>query len=812
MLDSYRVLDLTDGGALIGGQMLGDLGADVIVVEPPGGAAARRIGPYYRGDQDPERSLYWWALNRNKRGITLDIESPEGQQQLKELVKSADFLLESFGPGYMDRLGLGYAELAELNPALIMASISAFGGEGPKAHWANSDITAFASSGVMNITGDEDRPPVAISVPQAFMHAGAEAASGALIAHHGRLRDGLGQHIDVSAQTATMMATQGTALSYGWGEMPASRIGGGINFGGIPVRFVHPAADGYVSVVFLFGSALGPFTRRLMEVMHEEGFVDDATRDKDWLNYTTLILSGEEPVDEVIRCTEAIAAFTRSHTKDELFKIAMERDILLVPVANMEDVAKSEQLAARHFWRQLEHPEIGETVTYPGHAVKTDKPLIEYRRRAPLIGEHNNEVFAEQRAPAAYPPPTTGARDLPLKGVKVLDFAWVVATPWGSRYFADYGATVIKVENTAHVDMLRTTGPFKDHEPGPERSAAFATVNAGKLGLTLNLASAEGRELAKRLAAWADVVTESFAPGMMKRFGLDYESLKEVNPDLIMISSCLNGQTGPHAGLAGIGTMGMQLAGFGDLAGWPDRPPAGPAGAYTDYIAPKVICTAVLAALAERNRTGEGLYIDFSQAEGSQQFLAPALLDYFVNGHVLERRGNSSPDHAPHGVYPVAGEDRWVAIAAITDSQWQGLCRAMGRDDWAENGALAGVDGRLARATELDEGIAAWTASRDADAVEQALQAEGVPVHRVSKSEDLWSDPQIEARGHFVEVEHPEYGQVRVENSRMIFSGTPANVTRPGPTFGQDNEHILKDLLGCSDEEFIEYLAAGALE
>ena len=813
MLDSYRVLDLTDGGSLLCGQVLGDLGADVVVIEPPGGAAARQFGPFYHNEHHPERSLYWWSLNRNKRGVTLDIETSEGQQQLKELARSADFLVESYPAGYLASLGLGYHDLAAINPRLVMVSITPFGQDGPKAEWAGSDITAYASSGALLLSGDDDRPPVAISVPQAYLHAGAEAAVGALVAHTGRQRDGVGQHVDVSAQTAAMMATQATVLSKGWGDEDTKRMAGGVNFGGIPLKFIQPAKDGYVSVTFLFGSALGPFTQRLMAVMHEEGFVDEATRDKDWINYTNLIMSGEEPISEFIRCTEAIGRFTSAHTKEELFKMGLEQGLLIVPVSTIEDVATSEQLAHRDFWRKLDHPELGEQVTYPGPFVNSSAP-IEYRRRPPRVGEHNDEVLSEQRTPRepAVSGGGNGSRPLPLEGINVLEFAWVVAAPWGTRYLSDYGATVIKVDSTTRVDTARTIGPFKDHVPGPERSAAYATVNAGKLGLTLNLQSPKGKELALKLAEWADVVVESFAPGSMARFGLDYDSLKRVNPDIIMLSSCLNGQDGPHSGLAGFGTMGLHLAGFSELAGWPDRPPAGPAGAYTDYIAPKFTAAAILAALDRRDRTGEGAYIDLSQAEASQQFLAPALLDYFVNGNVATRRGNASPDHAPHGVYPVAGEDRWIAIAVLDDAQWQGLCRAMGRSDWANDAGLASVQGRLARHDELDSGIAGWTGSREPDDVEQALQAEGVPAHRVSASADLWSDPQIEARHHFVSVEHPELGTVPVENSRMAFSATPATVARPGPTFGQENEYVVKELLGIGDEEFVELLTSGALE
>jgi crotonobetainyl-CoA:carnitine CoA-transferase CaiB-like acyl-CoA transferase len=812
MLSPYRVLDLTDEGALICGQILGDLGADVIVVEPPGGAAARRAGPRWHDDPGPDRSLNWWSFNRNKRGITLDLESAGGQARLRELVRTSDFLVESFAPGYLDGLGLGYVALSAINPRLVMVSITPFGQTGPKAHWAASDLTVYASSGALNMSGDDDRPPVAIPVPQAFLHAGAEAAAGALIAHFGRERDGLGQHVDVSAQTAAMMATQGTVLSEAWGSPPTNRMAGGVNFGGIPLKFVNPAKDGYVSVTILFGSSIGPFTRRLMEVMCDEGFVDEATRDKDWLNYTTMIVSGQEPLSELVRCLEAIGRFTASHTKAELFRMGLEKSLLIVPIATTEDIVLSPQLASRDYFTQVEHPEIGESVTYPGPFAKFSGNPIAYRRRPPLLGEHNAEVESDRRAARPGPSATSSPRDLPLAGLKIADFMWVAAGPWGTRYLADYGATVVRVENAARIDAIRTVGPYRDGKPGTETSAGYSTINAGKLGLSLNLAHPKGQEVAFRLAIWADVVTDSFSPGAMKRLGLDYDSLRAAKPDIISISSCLNGQTGPHAKLAGFGTMGLHIAGFGEIVGWPDRPPAGAAGAYTDYVAPKFTAAAILAALDHRRRTSEGQRIDFSQAEAAMHFIGPAILDYTVNGRVQGRRGNASPEHAPHGVFPVAGKDRWVAIAVTNEAQWQSLCAATHRTDWLTQPRFATLEARLANREAIEGELAFWTASRTVDEAEQILQAAGVPIHRVSTSVDALADLQLVARGHFLTVPHPEFGSVVIEDSRMRFSATPAQVTRPGPVFGQDSDTVLRDLLGLSDDEIVELVAEGVLD
>jgi crotonobetainyl-CoA:carnitine CoA-transferase CaiB-like acyl-CoA transferase len=510
------------------------------------------------------------------------------------------------------------------------------------------------------------------------------------------------------------------------------------------------------------------------------------------------------------RCIQEVGRFTAAHTKAELLDLAFKHRLLIVPVSTSQDLMDSPQLASRDFWQELAHPQERRALKYPGPFARFSKTPISYTDCAPRLGDAKVRwAKAARRTPAHR---VAGQRRPPLEGLKVADFAWVMAGPAGTRHLADYGATQVKIESTTKIDTARTLSPNLDSVPGPERSGLFANVNTGKLGLTLNLMNPAGRELALKLVQWADVVTESYTPRAMKAFGLDYESLRKVKPDLIMLSSCLGGQTGPWAELAGFGSMGAQLAGFGELAGWPDSIPAGPFGAYTDYIAPKFTAAALLAALDHRRRTGEGQHIDLSQAECSQQFLTPAFLDLQVNGRVARRDGNRSPRFAPHGVFPTLGDDRWVAIAVETDEQWTRLRTALDDPDWAQAPALATAKGRLAAEQALERELATWTARRTQDEVESLLQQYGVPAFRVATSEDLSCDPQLAHRRHFVLAEHAEMGEIWVENSRFILSETPCEPRRAGPVYGQDNEYVLKDLLGLTDEEIVEYLALGALE
>src|SRR5262245_16999252 len=792
--------------------MLADLGADVIQVEPPGGAAARRRGPFAGGLADPERSLYWRAYARNKRGIVLDLDAPEGRRGLLAFAETADFLIESAAPGEMARRGLGPAELAVRNPALIVVSITPFGQDGPKAGHAATDLTLLAAGGPLALTGDEDRPPVRLAVPQAWLHAGAEAAVGALVALHERLASGRGQHVDVSVQQAVTVATQAYILADAVGARTNHRTAGGVRAGRMRVRLTYPAKDGHVSIAHLFGSTIGPATRRLMEWVHECGYCDEATRDKDWIAYHALLLRGEEPMEEFERVKQVVAACTASKTKAELLQAALDRSLLIAPIATLRDVVASEQLAARGYFQEVAGPD-GSAARHPGPFARFSVTPLAYRRRAPRLGEHQAELRAEPRRPApAAPAAPPAAGRPPLAGVRVLDFMWALAGPLATRTLADYGATVVRVESTRRIDVCRTLTPYLDDEIDGENAAVFHTTNAGKRMLTLDPTRPEGREVVLDLVRWADVVTESFTPKAMKGFGLDYGSLRRVKPDLIMLSTCLMGQTGPLARFAGFGNLAAAFSGFYELAGWPDRAPAGPFGAYTDYIAPRYNAAAILAALEHRRRTGEGQHVDLSQAEASLHFLAPAILDLSVNGDCATRDGNRDREMAPHGVYPCAGEDRWIAIAVRDARDWRALCAAMERPDLAEDARFASAEARLARRDALDELVAAWTARRPMEEAEALLQARGVPASAVQNSPECVRDPQLRHRGHFVSLPHPAKGRTVVEGSRFRLSRTPARIDGPAPSFGLDNQWVLSELLGYDDERIAGLVVSGALE
>ena len=791
MLSDYRILDLTDDRGLIGGMILADLGADVIAIEPPAGNPARRRGPFADGSNDGEieDSLVWQAYARGKRSVVLDLETDEGRTQFINLARSADALIESADVRAMDALGLGHEALVAINPGLIHVAITPFGSTGPKAGWAATDITVAAAAGPMIQSGDKDRPPLRVGLPQTALHAGAEAALGVLMGLHERKRSGLGQFVDVSAQAAYAQATQSgiVAAANNSGQFQRSAVGAAL--GPLEIRLFWPCKDGHVAITYLFGAAIGPFTDRLMQYALEEGYCDQATRDKDWLNYTNLILSGQEPISEYLRCCDVVGALCADKTKAELFQVAQERRLLLVPVSTMDDLDANEHLAARSYWREVERN--GQTVRFPGPFARLSETPIEYSRPAPMLGEHTDEVLAEIHPAATLNRANAATPNLPpLSGLKMLDLMWVMAGPAGTRALCDFGVNTVRIESSTRIDTARTLQPFIDDEATqPEGSSMFHNMNAGKRMMTVDPANPQGRELILDLVRWADIVTESFTPRAMRGWDLTWETIHKINPRAIMMSSCLMGQDGPLAEFAGFGNLAAAFAGFTPLCGWPDRSPAGPFGAYTDYVAPRFASAALLAALDERDRTGRGQYIDVSQMEAAIHFLTPAFLQYRLTGEKWLADGNNDPDMSPHGVFPSAGEDRWVAIAC--------------RDD-ADRAALDSVLN--------GEALEEWTAARSNQDAMNALQAVGVPAHAVQDSAACFADPQLQHRNHFVELAHPTQGQTVVEGARIVYSRTPAGRPQVAPTMGADNDAVLRDLLGYTDEQIIELVASGALQ
>lgn len=395
-----------------------------------------------------------------------------------------------------------------------------------------------------------------------------------------------------------------------------------------------------------------------------------------------------------------------------------------------------------------------------------------------------------------------------LEGIRVIDFTWVATGPLTTRFLADYGAEVIKIEGASRPDTLRTGGIAKDDIPGVNRVGSFYQYNIGKLDLTLNITHPKAVGIVKKLVATGDVVVDNYAAGQMQKFGLGYEELKKVKPDIIVLSSSVQGQTGPYARTRGWGTTTSALCGICQIAGWPDRE-AAMLGVYTDYIAFRYCTLSILAALEYRRRTGKGMFIDHSQCETGMHFMAPLILDYAANKRIAARMGNRSTYAAPHGVYRCLGGDRWCAITVFTDEEWRSFCNVIGNPAWTKETKFGTVLGRKKNEDELDRLIEAWTVNHTAEEVMTTMQAAGVPAGLAETGEDVVEhDPQVKHRQFIKEIEGPEIGKYHVCAPCFTMSKASYELKR-GPLLGEHNEYVLKNILGMSDDEIVELVLEG---
>ena len=400
-------------------------------------------------------------------------------------------------------------------------------------------------------------------------------------------------------------------------------------------------------------------------------------------------------------------------------------------------------------------------------------------------------------------------------GTTILEFGGGAAGPVATRYFADHGATVIRVESRQRPDFLRMLRLTPDTPGGLDGAHHFAVLNANKLSVALNLSKPEGVAVARRLALRADAVAENFAPGAMAKWGLDYASLVKDRRDLVMISTCLNGQTGPERHYPGFGGQGSALAGFNHLTGWPDREPLGPFGTITDSLSPRFAALLLSAALLHRRRTGEGRHIDLSQVEAGIVCLGESILTYTGTGAVIDRLGNRSRHTAPHGVFRCAdegGRERWVALAVHDDEDWRLLVEALDEPDWAADEALDTTAGRLANVDAVERGLEEWTRTRSQATVLGILEDAGLDVGPVEDFGDLHEDPQLAHRGHFVTVGHAVLGDYPAETHALRFPDTGPEFRSGAPLLGEHTERVLHDLLGMSADEIARLKAANALE
>src|SRR5579871_914505 len=765
LLHGIRVVDLTGEPAAMAGRILADLGADVVKVEPP--------------DGDPLRAepLRFTAWNAGKTAVA--VSGPD-DPALLHLLGAAEVVLDT--PGWPGTLAADPATA----PQAVWVSVTPFGLTGPRAGWRASDLGVMASSANMYATGEPDRAPVRCSEPSGYAHTGPETAVAALTG----LASGRPQRIDLSIQETILVANMGTPAQFPKTGFRGSRRGANIG----RTREIWPCKDGYVSFGLRGGKARVPSLQTIAKLA--------GIPDRDWDSYSPNRLSD----DELRAIEEPIATYFAAHTMTELYELATTTTLMLAPANTPREIDASPQLDARGMFGPL-----GEYSRFPLRFVVARSadgeaaPALAVAAEPPPGGGTAPAWAA--RAPSPHPSsaPAAGA----WSGVRLLEFGSGAAGPIATRYFAEHGATVIRIESRSRPDFLRVYALGPDNPHGLDGAPMFDELNTGKRSIALNLKHPTAVDLVRRLVAWADAVAENFAPRAMRGFGLDYDRLAADKPDLVMVSACLNGQTGPHKDYPGFGGQGSALSGFNALTGWPDREPVGPHGTITDSLAPRFVAAALAAGLLYRRRTGRGVYLDVSQVEAAIYSLSPWMLEYTVDGVVTERIGNRSRRAAPHGAFPCTGKDRWVAIAVWSDEEWARLAALLDVEGLRSLDTLAL---RLANQDEIEAAITTWTAVRDAVDVAEQLQAAGIEAVPVNDFGDLHDDPQLAARQHFVPLTHPIMGPGLYEHNGFRLSDAPCGYDRSGPVLGADTDALLTELLGLDAEEIEKLRAEGAVE
>jgi crotonobetainyl-CoA:carnitine CoA-transferase CaiB-like acyl-CoA transferase len=402
------------------------------------------------------------------------------------------------------------------------------------------------------------------------------------------------------------------------------------------------------------------------------------------------------------------------------------------------------------------------------------------------------------------------ARPKAFAGLKVIEFGGGAAGPIAIRHLADHGATVIRIESRQRPDFLRVLAQSATNR-NLDNAPFFTMLNCNKLSVAMNLNDPRGIELAKRLVGWCDVLGENFAPKAMRKWGMDYDSLVAIKPDLIMVGCCLMGQTGPLKDYPGFGGQGAAISGFNFLTGWPDREGVGQHGTITDSLAPRFVTATLLAALLRRDRTGRGQYIDVSQVETAVYSLSGWMLEYFGNGEIVARDGNRSRSAAPHGAFPCRGEDRWCTIACHNDEDWRRLVDAIGGPTWATDWRFVTFASRKQFEDELEAGLALWTRERTAEEAMAALQAAGVECGIVATYRDLCDDPQLQHRRHFRHLTHEVIGDHLGEAMGYRLSETPEEIRLPGPRLGEHSDYVYREILHLSDDEIATLSRDGVL-
>lgn len=847
-LAGIRVIELADEQAEYCGLTLAGLGADVIKVEPPGGNSTRHIGPFYQDKPDPEGSLFFWQYNRGKRSVVLDLKNEHDRERFRSLVAGADILLESTPRGELDSLGLSTESLRKQHPKLIVARVSPFGDKGPWADFKASDLVHLALGGVMMNCGYDpapggkyDLPPIAPQMWHAYHIAGEQLTMAILAALMFRFRTGMGQHVSCAVHEAVAKSTEVDLMSWVMRRAEVMRQTCRHAREGVsPSPTIAHTKDGRWVMASLGNRA--DDGQKLIALLDKYGLAAGFDAGEAVQAKGGRFVPGTGPANEGRdHGMEAVQRFVRSFTYENVpWREAQDAGMLWAPLRKPHENAVDPHWIKRKSVSDVEHPELGRAFRYATSKwISTANAWIA-GRRAPLLDEDAATVFSplerklpvvsSKAAPPADEQPSRRGKPFALNKIRILDFTWFLASAGGTRFLSAFGAESIKVELKSHPDTRlaamapvggreareKATGPLKG-VTDTNMGGQFNNKNPGKRGISLNVRHPKGLEIAKRLVAMSDIVAEGFSPGVLNNWGLGYDVLKSIKPDIIYVQQSGMGAQGTYGRFRTVGPIANAFAGLSEMSGLPE--PAMPAGwgySYLDWMGAYSFALAMMSALFHRDRTGEGQWIDASQTEVGLFINGTGILDWSANNRIYTRTGNTSPYKAagPHGAYPCAGEDRWITIACFNDAEWRALAEVAKRPGWLDDARFATLASRVMNQGALDAAVSDWTRTQDAYAAMLALQKAGVPAGVCQTAGDRCdNDPQLKELEWLTEVTGTKIGRWPIAEVPIKLSESPAYIggrlDRGAPCYAEDNEYVFHELLGMSKQEIADLDAQG---
>ena len=778
-LAGLRVLDSTVERGELCARLLGDLGAEVIKVEPRGGSPARRLPPL-----GPDGTSLWWAhRNTNKSSVELDLGDAADQARFESMLGAADVWVTSARPGSLDHLGFGPEQVSARHGRLIVTSITDFGLTGPYRDFVGTDEVLVALSGMLARSGTLDRPPLLPPGTLAYDVSAITAAFGTLAALWQRRTTAAGQVLDVSVMQATAQITDWvipTATARKDGRYYELRDGSG------PMYPMYPTRDGFVRIIIL-----SPRQWRAMRAWLGE---PEILCDDHWD-----LANNRLSIQTDILGPMYVELF-KDRDAHELAAEAQRRGIVMTPVLRPDQVTTLPHFVERG---TFVHGELTNDVHGPiaSGFFEFDAQRVGYRRPAPRVGSRGDDLTGEPvRVEPVRVEPRTPA--LPFAGLKVLDFGHGGVGVETGRLLAEYGADVIKVETRTYPDFVRVVN-----------FAGFSSSSRGKRSLGINAKVPEGLALLKRLVAWADVLIENTSTGTMADLGLGWDTVHDINPRLVMASSQLMGSRGPWSSWLGYGPSTRPPGGMSHLWNFPDGGmPSGSMAIHPDHAVGRILAVGTLAALVGRDHTGVGTHVEVAQVEAIINLLGDKFIAEALSPGSVQPEGNRRERGAPFGVYRCDGTERWAVICVRDDNDWEALKEALGRPAWADEPDYETAEGRRAAHDAIDAHLSAWTATRTDAEVMATLQSFGVPAGAMLYPTNQLTDPHSMARRFPQLIDQPGIGTLSMEGPAMLTPAMGDPVVVAAPALGEHTRAILTTVLGLSDAEVEALVATGAAE